>query len=217
VLCIALVAIASCLSPNAASEAFTPQSLWRQRSKSAVTSWPPHPLTVATVASKTAPEENVAMGNAISVRGGDEAPGLWKKKLFREMIAELIGTFFLVLVGTGSVMSAIYTDSLVGLFQIASVWIIAVTVAICTTASISGAHLNPAISIAFAMIRPSKAFSWRKVIPYSLAQLLGAVLGSWANLKMYASSIAAFESVNNIARASESGIASARAFGEYFV
>jgi hypothetical protein len=214
VLCIALVAIASCISPNAASEAFTPQSLWRHRPRSAVTSWLPHPLTVA---SKTEPEENGTMETAISVRGGDESPSLWKKKLFREMVAELIGTFFIVLVGTGSVMSAIYTDSLVGLFQIASVWIIAVTVAICTTASISGAHLNPAISIAFAMLRPSKAFGWGKVIPYALAQLLGAVLGSWANFKMYASSIQAFESVNNIVRASEAGIASARAFGEYFV
>jgi hypothetical protein len=213
VLCIALVSIASCLSLNAASEAFTPQSLWRQRPKSAVTSWLP-PLTVTV---KTEPEENRTMENAISVRGGDESLGLWKKKLIRQMVAEMIGTFFIVLVGTGSVMSAIYTDSLVGLFQIASVWIIAVTVAICTTASISGAHLNPAISLAFAMLRPSKAFGWGKVIPYTLAQLLGAVLGSWANLKMYASSIQAFESVNNIARASEAGIASARAFGEYFV
>jgi hypothetical protein len=64
--------------------------------------------------------------------------------LLQEMIAELIGTFLIVQIGTGSVMSAIFTNSLVGLFQIASVWIIAVTIAICTTASISGAHLNPA-------------------------------------------------------------------------
>jgi hypothetical protein len=213
VLCIALVAVASCLSPNAASEAFTPQSLWRQRPKSAVTSWLP-PLTVA---SKIEPEENGTMENSISVRGGDESLGLWKKKLFRQMVAEMIGTFFIVLVGTGSVMSAIYTDSLVGLFQIASVWIIAVTLGITTTASVSGAHLNPAISIAFAMLRPSKAFGWSKVIPYSLAQLLGAVLGSWTNYRMYASTIQAFESVNGIARASEDAIASAKAFGEYFV
>ncbi len=79
------------------------------------------------------------------------------------MIAELFGTFLIVFIGTGSVASAIFTDSLVGLFQIASVWIIAVTIAICTTASISGAHLNPAISIAFAMVRPSKSFGWAKV------------------------------------------------------
>jgi Major intrinsic protein len=88
-----------------------------------------------------------------SLRGGaveDAEVGITKtpdKPLFRELLAEVIGTFLIVQIGTGSVMSAIFTDSLVGLFQIASVWIIAVTIAICTTASISGAHLNPAISV----------------------------------------------------------------------
>jgi hypothetical protein len=69
------------------------------------------------------------------------------KNLLRELLGEVIGTFLIVQIGTGSVMSAIFTDSLVGLFQIASVWIIAVTIAISTTASISGAHLNPAVSV----------------------------------------------------------------------
>ena len=102
--------------------------------------------------------------NALALRGGDTVVSpLVSKKLFREMLAELLGTFLIVFIGTGSVSSAIFTDSLVGLFQIASVWIIAVTIAICTTASISGAHLNPAISVAFAMIRPSKSFGWSKV------------------------------------------------------
>eukprot|EP00536_Pseudo-nitzschia_multiseries_P006202 jgi/Psemu1/239177/estExt_Genewise1.C_1290038 len=133
------------------------------------------------------------------------------------MLAELIGTFLIVFIGTGSVSSAIFTDSLLGLFQIASVWIIAVTIAICTTASISGAHLNPAISIAFAIVRPSKSFNWNKVLPYSFSQFLGAILGSWLNLVVYSSSIAAFEAKNGIVRSAASGIASAKAFGEYFV
>ena len=102
--------------------------------------------------------------NLLKLRGGDESSSSTvPKHLLREMLAELIGTFLIVFIGTGSISSAIFTESLVGLFQIASVWIIAVTIAICTTASISGAHLNPAISIAFAMVRPSKAFNWTKV------------------------------------------------------
>lgn len=132
------------------------------------------------------------------------------------MTAEFIGTFLIVMLGTGSVMSAIYTDSLVGLFQIASVWIIAVTVAISTTASISGAHLNPAVSLAFALIRPSKDFGWKKVLPYSAAQLLGAMAASSVNLLLYAGSIAAYEGANGIVRGATSGLASAKAFGEYF-
>ena len=151
-------------------------------------------------------------------RGGETSSlPIWNKSIFREMLAEMMGTFLIVMIGTGSVMSAIYTDSLVGLFQIASVWIIAVTIAICTTASISGAHLNPAVSIAFAMVRPSSSFNWKKVVPYGVAQLLGAVLGSWINFAMYSSTISAYEKANNIVRAYASGIASAKAFGEYFV
>ena len=150
------------------------------------------------------------------IRGGSNSADGSNKQLVREMIAELIGTFIIVHIGTGSVMSAIYTNSLIGLFQIASVWIIGVTIAIATTASISGAHLNPAISIVFALLRPTSNFNWRKVVPYSVAQLIGAILASWTNLCLYSSSITKFEQTNNIIRASASGIESAKAFGEYY-
>jgi len=153
----------------------------------------------------------------LSLRGGDaSASALISRTLLREMLAELLGTFLIVFVGTASVSSAIFTDSLVGLFQIASVWIIAVTIAISTTASISGAHLNPAISIAFAMIRPCKSFNWTKVPLYSLSQFLGAILGGWLNFILYGSTIAAFEAKNGIIRGTASGIKSAKCFGEYF-
>lgn len=113
-------------------------------------------------------------------------------------------------------MSAVYTSSLVGLFQIASVWMIAVTIAICSTATVSGAHLNPAVSVAFALLRPS-SFSWKKILPYSISQVVGAILASWTNFIMYDSTIVAFETANGIARSSASGIASAKAFGQYFL
>lgn len=145
-----------------------------------------------------------------------KAKPFYQRRLFREMLAEFIGTFLIVQIGSGSVMSAIYTDAFAGLFQIASVWIIAVLVAICTTSSISGAHLNPAVSIAFALIRPSKDFGWSKVIPYSLAQLLGAMAGSAINVVIFSSTIEAYERANGITRAAASGLASAKAFGEYF-
>ena len=149
--------------------------------------------------------------------GDQSVPRLWNKKLRRQLVGELIGTFLFVAIGTGSVMSAIYTDSLLGLFQIASVWIIAVTVAICCTASISGAHLNPAISISFAWLRPSNDFGWSKVLPYTVAQLAGAVLASCINFLLYSSTIHEFETAKGILRSSEAGIASAKAFGEYFL
>jgi hypothetical protein len=209
-----IFALASCLVTFEAA-AFTPHSVVLRQSPKSVCCQDEtlnHPFTLSAIAGSE--EEGIAKKE---LRGGAETtPRFWNKKIFREMIAELMGTFIIVFIGTGAVSSAIFTDSLVGLFQIASVWIIAVTIAICTTASISGAHLNPAISFAFALLRPSKSFGWSKVLPYAFAQCLGAVLGSWTNLAMYASSISAFENANGIARASVAGIASAKAFGEYF-
>ena len=164
----------------------------------------------------TSSSANSESSDVQKIRGGGSAADGGNKQLVREMIAELIGTFIIVHIGTGSVMSALYTNSLVGLFQIASVWIIGVTIAIATTASISGAHLNPAISIVFALLRPTSNFNWKKVLPYSVAQLIGAILASWTNLCLYSSSITKFEQTNNIIRASASGIESAKAFGEYY-
>jgi hypothetical protein len=179
------------------------------------------------MAAANADDDTSTIDATLSIRGGANGGRMGggvkqqeqkqqRRQLVREMVAELIGTFLLVQIGTGSVMSAVFTDSLVGLFQIASVWIIAVTIAISTTAGISGAHLNPAMSVAFASLRPSKSFGWNKVIPYSLAQVTGAVLASWVNLLLYASTIRAFEASHGIIRASATGIASAKVFGEYF-
>jgi glycerol uptake facilitator protein len=140
-----------------------------------------------------------------------------RSKLARELIAEAFGTFLIVNIGTGAVMSAIFADALVGLWQIAVVWVIAVTVAISATGSISGAHLNPAISICFALLRPSKSFGWIKVLPYILAQVCGSVLGSAANFFLYSGLIRDYEVTHGILRSSGGAIGSAKAFGEYFV
>jgi glycerol uptake facilitator protein len=148
-----------------------------------------------------------------------ETTGYWNRQrsgFARELLAECFGTFIIVQLGTGVVMSDIFAGAMVGLFQIAAVWIIAVTLAICCTASISGAHLNPAISITFALLRRSKSFGWSKVIPYILAQTTGAILASCVNLMLYASLISQFEAKHNIVRSSAGAIASARAFGEYY-
>jgi len=151
-----------------------------------------------------------------------ESPDYWKKErqmLLREMAAEFVGTFLIVFFGTGAVMSAVYTKALVGLFQTAAVWIIGVTMAIATTASISGAHLNPSISLAFVLLRPSRKFGWVKLIPYWLAQLFGSITASWVNYLIYASELAAFEEMNSIVRSARdvSTIAAAKCFGEYYL
>jgi len=141
------------------------------------------------------------------------------RQLFREMFAECIGTFIIVQFGCSAAMSAIYDGALVGLFQIASVWIIAVMVAIETTASVSGAHLNPAITIAFALLRPhtSGPFNRSKVLPYIGSQVTGAFLAAGVNYLLYKEKIGDFEAAHDIVRGTPESIASAKTFGEYYL
>src|SRR5687768_1867223 len=98
------------------------------------------------------------------------------------LVGEALGTFLIVLFGTGSVACAVLTGALQGLWQVAVVWGFGVTIAIYCSASLSGAHLNPAVSLAFALFRP-RSFPWQRLVPYWLAQLGGAVLAGlvvWA-------------------------------------
>jgi glycerol uptake facilitator protein len=140
----------------------------------------------------------------------------WTTTFVRQLLAEAVGTFIIVQIGTASVMAAIYENVYVGLFQIAWVWIIAVTLAIATTGPISGAHLNPAISISLSVLRPSPAFGPGKLLLYIIAQLVGAINGSLVNLFMYNDKIIQFEAENNIVRGTGNSTESAKAFGEYF-
>ena len=94
-------------------------------------------------------------------------------RLLYSCIAEAVGTFLLVLFGIGSVAAAVLTGAQVGLWQVAVVWGFGVTVAIYATAAISGAHLNPAVSLAFAIFR-HREFPVSKLGPYWVSQLAGA-------------------------------------------
>ena len=143
------------------------------------------------------------------------------REICKEMIAEMSGTFVIVQLGTGAVMSAVYkppngggiTDDLV---SIAIVWMIAVTIAISISASISSAHLNPAITLAFVTVRRKTSIGWSKVIPYIVAQFIGAILASMVNLYIYYEAIQQYETTNGIIRSSSNAIPSAKTFGEYF-
>ncbi|KAL7556293.1 hypothetical protein ACA910_017414 [Epithemia clementina (nom. ined.)] len=137
-------------------------------------------------------------------------------ELRRQVVAEFLGTFILLFLGLGSVMSANITGSLEGLFQVAAVWCFAVTTAIATVGPISGAHINPAISLAFVVLRPGPQFNWPKFFPYVIAQILGAALGAWVNFFMYGTEIADFERQHGIVRNSTNALATASCFGDYY-
>ena len=94
------------------------------------------------------------------------------QKLSAALLGEALGTFLLVLFGTGSVACAVLTGALQGLWQVAVVWGFGVTIAIYCSAALSGAHLNPAVSLAFAVLRP-RGFPLARLLPYWGAQLGG--------------------------------------------
>tara|TARA_A100001037_G_scaffold199927_1_gene178828 strand:+ start:758 stop:1588 length:831 start_codon:yes stop_codon:yes gene_type:complete len=137
------------------------------------------------------------------------------KLVTKQVTAEIIGTFLLVLFGTGSVAAAVFTDAHVGLWQVAVIWGFGVTIAIYVTASVSGAHLNPAVSLAFALLR-RKEFAFTRMFAYWGGQLIGAILAGVAVLALFHPAITRFESLNGISRGDAGSEASAMAFGEYF-
>ncbi len=131
----------------------------------------------------------------------------------RNFCGELLGTFILVLFGCGSVAVSVLFKSHVGLFQVASVWGIGVTLAIYATRHLSCAHLNPAVSIAMVV---AQRMHIKKLPLYILAQITGAFLAGLSLYLLFYSSIANFELTNNIIRGSANSTATAMMFGEYF-
>ncbi len=133
----------------------------------------------------------------------------------RRFIGEMVGTYLLVMIGTSSVAAAAITGAQVGLWQVAVVWTIGVSLSIYATANISGAHLNPAVTLAFAIFR-REDFDYRFIPLYWVAQLIGAILAGLTVLGMFGPAIARFEAENGIARGAEGSQRSAMVFGEYF-
>ena len=87
------------------------------------------------------------------------------------VVGEFLGTFLLVFFGCGSVCTAVTTGAQVGVFQVAIVWGLGIATAIYLTGALSGAHLNPAVTISMSVWG---GFPKARVIPYVVTQLVGA-------------------------------------------
>jgi len=93
----------------------------------------------------------------------------------RRLTAEALGTFFLVLLGPGAVMANEFSGGSLGAAGIALAFAFVVTAMVYAVGHLSGAHINPAVTIAFWSVR---RFPTRDVLPYVIAQCIGAITAS---------------------------------------
>ena len=128
-------------------------------------------------------------------------------------VGESLGTFILVFFGCGSVATAVLTGAQAGIFQVAIVWGIGIATAIYLTGSLSGAHLNPAVTVAFAAWTD---FPWKAVPRYILAQFAGAFAASAAIYGIYHGPLKNYETAHGIVRGTVGSEATAMIFGEFF-
>lgn len=135
--------------------------------------------------------------------------------LSQALVGEGLGTYLIVLFGTGSVAAAVLTGAQQGLWQVAVVWGFGVTLAIYASAALSGAHLNPAVSLAFALLR-GRDFPVQRLVPYIAAQLVGAILASVTVALLFYRFIERFERAKDLVRGMPGSELSAMIFGEYF-
>ena len=95
-----------------------------------------------------------------------------------EFLGEFLGTVVLVLLGNGIVAGNLLSKTKsngAGWLSITIGWGIAVTIAVFVSGYMSPAHLNPAVTIAFAI---NGSLAWGSVLPYIVAQMLGAFVGA---------------------------------------
>ncbi len=121
-----------------------------------------------------------------------------KNSYLGELSAEFLGTMILILFGVGVVAQVVTAEGggLGDHDSIAWAWGIGVTLGVYVAARLSGAHLNPAVTIALAAF---KGFSWRKVLPYSLAQTAGAFVAAAIVRFVYSDLISAIDPQHTIA------------------
>ena len=121
-----------------------------------------------------------------------------RKPIVGELCAEFAGTMIIILFGCAVVAQVVTnSDGALGDHDsIAWAWGLGVMLAIYVAARLSGAHLNPAVTIALATY---KGFEWRKVGPYCLAQLAGAFVGALIVRASYADLIGSIDPDHTIA------------------
>lgn len=117
------------------------------------------------------------------------------RELLREVAAEFLGTLTLIAFGVGVVAQVVLGEGKTGEYLSINLgWGLAVTMGAYVAGGVSGAHLNPAVTLALALHR---GFPWSKVLPYWAAQFTGAFV---ASALVYATYCEAIDHVEPTAR-----------------
>ena len=157
----------------------------------------------------------MAVADSAAARGG------WRAGLGGELTAEFFGTFILIcfgdgvvamlwaLIGSGRSIPSVATVG-AGIFSAKSPllgsgdwllitfgWAMAVTFAIYTVGGVTGAHINPAITLGAAL---RKQLPWNKVVPYWVVQIAGAFVGAALVFLVYNNAINHFDQVNHLVK-----------------
>ncbi|MCC9068518.1 MIP/aquaporin family protein [Arthrobacter cryoconiti] len=159
-----------------------------------------------------------------AVRNGSGLKGLGG--LWGEVMGEFLGTFVLICFGDGVVAMAVAalpgsgraaTDTTI--FMAAGDWLLitwgwalAVAMGVYVAGGVTGAHLNPAVTLAFAVRRK---FAWNKVLPYIAAQVVGAFAAAALLYVVYYNAIDAFNAASKTQRNEPGGLATFSIFATF--
>jgi glycerol uptake facilitator protein len=151
--------------------------------------------------------------NEVTPERADSVSEAASPSVVKKCFAECVGTFVLVLFGCGAVHTAVLMGAQHGLWQVAVVWGVAIMLAIYMVGAISGAHINPAVTLAFATWG---RLPWRLVGPYILGQVCGAFLAAATLFVLFSPYLAAMEEQKQVVRGQPGSEVTAMCYGEYF-
>ncbi|MCD9515640.1 MIP/aquaporin family protein [Photobacterium carnosum] len=135
-----------------------------------------------------------------------------KYTIIGESIAEFVGTALLVFFGVGSVAALKLAGVSFSQWEISIVWGLGVAIAIYCTAGISGAHLNPAVTIALSVFNN---FDKRKVLPYIFSQVAGAFFSASLIYVIYYNLLVDYDIQHHIVRGTLASLDTVSIFSTY--